>query len=82
MPKPWFHSLTDANGGWRDGHVDDDSRFWHQFEKAGNKLFIANRVPIGHLEVMARWPGRDLQVIYQEIRDFNASGRPPEDVWV
>lgn len=81
MPKPWFHSIPDSNGGWHDGHVDDDSRFWHEFAKVGNALFIANRVPIGHAEAMVRWPGKDLQVIYQDIREFNNTGRPPADVW-
>ncbi len=81
MPKPWFHSIPDPKGGWHEGHTDDDTLFWQNFEKAGNSLFIANRVPIGHLEVMARWPGRDLQVIFQPMREFNETGKPPAGVW-
>lgn len=80
LSKPWFHSIPDQNGGWHDGHVDDDSRFWHIWEKAGNSLYIANRVPIGHLEETIRWPDEALQARYQPMTEFNKSG-PPEWVW-
>lgn len=80
LPKPWFLPIPDANGGWHDGHVDDDSRFWHIFEKAGNSLYIANRVAIGHLEECVRFPDEVLQARYQTIGDFNKDG-PPDWCW-
>ena len=80
LPKPWFHSIPDPNGGWHDGHVDDDSRFWHIWEKEGNSLYIANRVPIGHLEETIRWPDEVLQARYQPMTEFNKSG-PPDWAW-
>jgi SAM-dependent methyltransferase len=80
LPKPWFLPVPGADGAWHEGHVDEDINFWVQWEKAGNSLHLANHVVIGHLEVMARWPGKDLQTIYQSMRDFNTSG-PPAEIW-
>jgi hypothetical protein len=31
--------------------------FGGKWEAAGNSLYIANRVPIGHLELQVLWPG-------------------------
>jgi hypothetical protein len=47
---------------------------------AGNSLYIANRVPIGHLELMIKWPGKDLRAIYQPIGEFRAGGIS-KDAW-
>ena len=80
LPKPWFHSVPSENGDWRDGHIDEDIEFWRKWEKAGNSLHIANRVPIGHAELMARWPDINLSVHYQSMTDFQQNG-VPEEVW-
>lgn len=80
LPKPWFHSVPSPAGDWNDGHVDEDIAFWRKWEQAGNTLFLANRVAIGHAELMVRWPGEDLQVFFQSMTEFNASG-VPEGVW-
>ena len=80
MPKPWFWGKPAPDGTWGDGHIDDDIYFWRQFEAAGKKLFNANRVVVGHCELMVKWPGRDLGVIHQRVVDF-WNGGPPKDVW-
>lgn len=82
LPKPWFHSVPDADGRWsEDGKIDEDLNFWVKWREAGNTLYLANRVPIGHAEMMVRWPGKDLQVLFQSARDFNTSNKPPEEAW-
>lgn len=83
LPKPWFHSKPSSDGEWHygDDHIDEDINFWVNWEKAGNSLFIANRAAIGHLEVMARWPGKDIQAIYQPMSEFNNTGKAPEGAW-
>lgn len=53
VPKPWFKSQPDDDGGWGDGRMDDDIWFWHQWREAGRTLYLAPSVPIGHLEEMA-----------------------------
>lgn len=83
LPKPWFHSVPSSEGRWQydDDHVDEDINFWLSWQKAGNTLFLANRVAIGHAELMCRWPGKDLQAIYQPMGEFNKTGKAPEGTW-
>lgn len=80
MPKPWFHAVPDPSGGWGDGRVDADIAFWHQWKAAGNRLFIANRVPVGHVDVVIRWPDKNLQSALQYTGDFVKHG-PPKECW-
>jgi SAM-dependent methyltransferase len=75
LPKPWFHDKPAPDGSWNEGRTDADINFWRQWETAGNSLFIANRVPIGHMELMVKWPGRDLSVVHQDIGDWRANGK-------
>lgn len=79
-PKPWFQGVPAPDGTWGEGHIDDDIWFWHQFAKAGHELHLANRVVIGHLELMIRWPDENLQTIYQHPNEFFETGAPAE-VW-
>jgi hypothetical protein len=82
LPKPWFLPIPDKEGCWTgDDKIDEDINFWVKWREAGNTLFLANRIPIGHIEVMARWPGKDLQTIYQPMTEFNKTTRPPEGAW-
>lgn len=78
LPKPWFHGQPAEDGTWGDGRVDDDIAFWRKWHDAGNTLFIANRVPVGHMELTVRWPGRDLGAIHQPINEWRKSGAPQE----
>lgn len=78
--KPWFRDVPDQDGGWGEGRTDADVNFWRQWQAAGNSLFLANRVPIGHLELGVLWPGSDLGAISQPVADWRKSG-PPKDIW-
>jgi hypothetical protein len=80
LPRPWFTGTPDDDGGWGEGRTDDDIHFWRQWESAGFSLHLANRVTVGHAELMIRWPGQDLQATYQHPADFWESGKPQE-VW-
>jgi SAM-dependent methyltransferase len=83
LPKPWFHAVPSSDNRWQpdDDHIDEDINFWVKWRAAGNTLFLANRVAVGHIEVMSRWPGKDLQAIYQPMGEFNKSGKAPEGTW-
>lgn len=81
LPKPWFHSIPSPNNDWNDGHIDEDIAFWRKWAEAGNSLYIANRVPIGHAELMVRWPDINLEVTYQSMTDFQKDGVPAE-AWI
>jgi len=80
MPKPWFLGIPDADGNWSDARVDDDIHFWQQWRKAGFGIFMAMRIPIGHIVESAIWPSEDLTPLHQNPRDFWKGG-PPEGVW-
>lgn len=79
-PKPWFFGQPNDQGDWAENRVDDDIWFWFQWAKAGNSLYLANRVTIGHAELMIRWPDVNLAAQYQAPNDFWAKGKP-EGVW-
>jgi hypothetical protein len=50
ISKPWFFAEPSAAGEWDDDKLDDDIWFWHQWRKAGNTIYVAPNVSIGHLE--------------------------------
>jgi len=78
MPHPWFWSKPAPDGSWGDDRTDDDIYFWRQWEKAGKALYLANRVPIGHAEMMVIWPDQNFGVIYQHPSEFYEKGKPAE----
>lgn len=80
MQKPWFQSIPDPQGGWDDGRQDEDISFWRKWTAAGNTLFLANRVVVGHAELMVIWPDQNFEPIYQRPAEFFESGAPRE-VW-
>lgn len=80
VPKPWFLGVPAKDGSWGEGHVDEDIHFWRRWAEAGKTLFAANRVAVGHIEPMIKWPGRNLGSIYQRVPDYWNAG-PPKDVW-
>jgi hypothetical protein len=80
LPKPWFLSIPSEAGDWNDGHIDEDIEFWRKWERAGNSLHVANRVAIGHAELLVKWPDINLNTFHQPIADFNATG-VPDEVW-
>jgi hypothetical protein len=60
--------------------MDPDTWFWQQWRAAGNDLYIANRVSVGHLEAHIRWLTPELQVTVQHPQDYHNSGKP-ENIW-
>lgn len=80
VPKPWFLGVPAPDGGWGEGHVDEDIHFWRKWAEHGKTLFAAPRVVIGHVQPMIKWPGRDLGVIHQRVSDYWNEGAPKE-VW-
>lgn len=80
MAHPWFVGVPNADGEWEEGRLDEDINFWHKWERAGNSLYIANRVIIGHAELMFTWPDKNLNPIHQYPNEFWGSGIP-EKAW-
>lgn len=82
LKKPWFWSTPSSEGSWHTGRLDDDTYFWNEFSKAGKTLCLANRVAVGHLELMIRWPGdnESMSPIFQNHNEYTEIGIP-EGVW-
>lgn len=76
LQKPWFWSQPDKAGSWGPERRDADSTFWDRFAAAGRALYSANRVAVGHLELMVLWPGKDFAVVTQPVSDFMENGKP------
>ncbi len=57
LAKPWFHSVPSPQGDWGEGRQDDDITFWNNFATVGLKAFMANKVTIGHLQMMCTFAG-------------------------
>jgi hypothetical protein len=74
LPQPWMQRRFGKE------QCDPDVDFWHNWKAAGYTLFTALRIPIGHCELMVRWPDMNLEAIHQKPAEFFKSG-PPENVW-
>jgi hypothetical protein len=70
----WFSVVPAKDGSWGEGHVDEDIYFWRQWAASGKTLYAANRVAVGHIEPMIKWPGRDLGTIHQRVADYWKDG--------
>lgn len=80
LPHPWFMSVPNAEGKWGEGRLDDDLYFWDKWTKAGRTLYLANRVPVGHAQLMISWPSAEGKPVHQYPTAFTA-GHRPEGVW-
>lgn len=78
MDKPWFCELPDPDGRWGEQRTDADLFFWSQFFSAGNKLFIANHVAVGHEQSVVTWPDQYFKPHHQFTADYATQGMPPE----
>jgi hypothetical protein len=79
LPKPWFADVPAPDGSWNEGRIDADIAFWRKWETAGNTLALANRVPIGHLELTVLWPaplGPETTPITQPVGEWREHGKP------
>lgn len=78
FPRPWMLPEPNAEGRWGDGHLDADMAFWHKWNQHGLKLFLGNRVVVGHMSEMIEWPGPapEFKTTYQPLRDYEKSGIP------
>jgi hypothetical protein len=58
LKRPWMLAVPDKNGGWDQGHIDEDIYFWRNFYDSGCRAFLAPKINIGHLQLMCTFPGR------------------------
>jgi tRNA (mo5U34)-methyltransferase len=80
LPHPWFLGTPDADGLWGPTRIDDDIHLWKLMRKAGMTVYSANRVVLGHLQLLVTWPDKELKPVYQQPVEFREQGRP-ENAW-
>lgn len=76
MAHPWFLAEPNKSGEWGEARIDEDIAFWKKWKAAGNTLYLANHVPIGHLQQLATWPDQNFRTIHQYVTDFYKEGAP------
>jgi len=79
MQHPWFRGEPDADGRWGKERKDDDVYFWHKWAEAGNSLYLANRVVIGHGEYVVLLPDEQFKPLYMNTSEWRQQG-PPRNV--
>ena len=77
LPQPWFMPILNKNKRWGDNRVDADMAFWKHWKENNRKVFLANRVVVGHLEEVVTWPDNQFNPIRQNINDWDECGMPP-----
>lgn len=80
IPHPWFHDQPNSDGMWGPGRVDADIWFWKLMEKHKKTVLLANRIVVGHLELLCTWPDKSLRAIHQMPSEFHDKGKP-ENCW-
>jgi hypothetical protein len=78
MTHPWFQAVPNAEGKWGEGRTDDDIYFWKKFKEAGNRLCVATRVSVGHIQSVISWPTENMRVHHQYMDNYNNYGPPDE----
>lgn len=79
LEKPYLWGQpSPETGSWlpgSPGKMDADTYFWIKFRDSGFTAARANKVIIGHQELMVRWQ-RGTEVVAQSIHDFQERGAP------
>lgn len=70
VPKPWFKEEPDELGEFGPERIDSDIWFWRQWKAAGNNLFVAPDVRVGHLQVSVREFDEKLQFQTTSVKDW------------
>jgi hypothetical protein len=81
LPKPWMQRKFDETGGYHgESAMDPDVQFWESWANAGNSLYVALRVPIGHADLVIRWPNQDFETLFQTPNEYWKNGIPT-NIW-
>ena len=76
VPKPWLWEQPNSDGEWTEGKEDADIYFWRKFREAGNGIFLANEIRIGHIDEDILWPAEDFTTYRQGMYQFYRDGKP------
>jgi len=80
LKKPWLWAQPGPDGRWDVDRQDSDIYFWNQFFHQGFKAVQANRVVIGHMQMMCTFPDtadNGFKPLHLYMNDLEKNG-PPE----
>ncbi len=80
IPHPWFRAQPDRDGRWGSSKVDADIWLWKLMEDLDMILYSANRIVVGHLDLVLRWPDKNFGTLFQPVCEYKESGKH-ENVW-
>lgn len=76
VPQPWFMTLPNpVTADMGNEALDADIFFWLNIREHGWRIFQADTVTIGHIELSVKWPKGD-GTGWQPIQHYNRHGRP------
>jgi hypothetical protein len=70
LPMPWFLSIPNPQGQWREGKTNADIYFWKLLKDHGKKVYVANSVSLGHLDEMVLSLDKNFQIRKQTVQDY------------
>ncbi len=79
LSKPWIIPVPNKDGEWGENRLDEDIYFWNHFHDEGFKACIANDVGIGHLQLLATFPGKlqdNWKPIHMDFKQLKEEGAP------
>ena len=78
LPHPWFMSFPNPDTcKWEKGKNDSDITFWKLCHGEGWKVYQANQVKVGHMELMIKWPTKE-GLMFQHVSDYEDHGIPED----
>jgi len=80
IPHPWFRAQPDRDGQWGSSKVDADIWLWKLMEERNMILYSANRIVVGHLDLVLHWPDTTFGTLFQQVSEYKETGKP-ENVW-
>ena len=81
LKHPWFLGQPGPDGKWNDGRIDDDIYFWKNFIDSGNKAYIANKVQVGHIQLLCTFPGHytdNFKCVHTPLGELGQVDKIPE----
>ena len=80
LKRPWFLAVPGDGDSWNENRQDEDIYFWNNFINCGYKIYLANEVNIGHLQMMCTFPGKpddNWKPVHCYMKDIE-DGKVPE----
>jgi len=79
LSHPWFLGVPNSEGKWEKNRLDEDIYFWNHMHDENHKVFLANEIKIGHMQLMCTYPDtleNGWQPVHKYITEIRKDGLP------